>query len=256
MKYFIVGLLIITTYSCSKEPNNNILEKAFIISHVELNNKCKEALKEIIKPYEIEIDSFEIDKALMLDINFDSTFYSKEDLEYNYFFGIMLKPEYYDLIIFNIDLRLGAITTCEMLSDEKLIINNMGYLFTNLKQLGECKEFNIPDSLVAFTSNNKTMFRQKGWTNTMYGKWKPKIYAQYSFKDKRFNSIWKFSPEKLMLLENENQDTLFSDTFDLQGEYLQLIESKFEFEIATQTKSKILIRDLGTDNFITLTRIK
>jgi hypothetical protein len=255
MKQLLIVLFLITLISCNTNRPNKDFEKPFIKSYEELNDDCTNIISEILEPYEFGNDTLIISKTYKLDVIFDSTLYSKEDLLSNYFIGIKFKPDLYELIVLNIDFKIGTITTCQILPNESLIINNMVYLFTDLTNLGKCEGLGIADTLVEYTANRKTMFRHKAWTNTMYGTWKPESSGQRRFKNERFNNLWVFKPEKGFLLININKDTLLVDDIDLQGEYLQLKKSEFEFEIATQSKTKILIRESGTEDFLFLNKI-
>ena len=151
---------------------------------------------------------------------------------------------------------LGAVTTCEIMPNERLIINNYQYLFTSLTELLGCSEFHIPDSLVAHTSSSKTMFRQVVWTNRMYGQWKLDSENKEGFKNEKFNNSWVFSEENNFLLLNSERDTLFVDRFDLKGENLRLVESEKIFQIATYTQNGILIREKGNEDLISLIKSK
>jgi hypothetical protein len=255
MNKILLGFLIIATISCSNQKTGKDLDKPYINSYYELDNKCVELFREILKPYELENDSIRIDKVFRLDLNLDTTLYSAEELTYNYFIGVKLKPDLFHLILFDIDLKYGgAITTCQVYQDNNLIINNYEYLFTNLTELKKCKELNIPDSLFSWTNNSKTMFRQLAWTNKMYGKWQVEAINDTGFINTQFDNIWIFKPEKGFLLENSKNDTLLVDSIDLQGNDLKLIQSGYTFEIATQTKKKILIKEKTSDFYRFLIR--
>ena len=252
MKHIITGIIILTVISCNKQQSIKELDEQFIDSYSELNKECTEVLSEILKPYEIENDTLSIDKAFRLDVKFDSALYSPEELQYNFLIGLKLKPDLYKLIVFDIDFKLGAITRCEILPNESLIINNYQYLFTDLTKLLDCKGLNIPDSLVAYTSTSKTLFRQVVWTNRMYGEWKLGSTNKKGFKSEKFNNSWIFSEENNFLLMNSERDTLLVDRFDLQGENLRLVESEKIFEIVTYTQNGILIREKGDEDLISL----
>ena len=256
IKHIITGIVILTLISCNKQQANKKLDKPFIDSYSELNDECTKVLCEILKPYELENDSLSIDKAFKLDVKFDSILYSPEVLQYNRFIGLKLKPDLYKLIVFDIDLILGAITRCEILPNESLIINNYQYLFTDLTKLLDCRKLNIPDSLFSHTSTSRTVFRQVVWTNSMYGEWKLASENKEGFKCEKFNNAWIFSEENNFLLMNSERDTLLVDRFDLHGENLTLIESENIFKIATYTKNGILIREKGNEELIYLTEPK
>lgn len=182
IKQIIAGFFLIVTISCNNQQIDNDLDRTFINSYTVLNNECVKILSEVLKPFEFENDTIQIDKAFGLDVNMDTTIYSAEELKYNYFVGVKLKPDLYGLIIFDIDLRFGgAITTCQVYRDRNLIINNYEYLFTNLTELKKCKGLNIPDSVLNYTRNTKTMFKQLAWTNRMYGEWQVEILNDTGF---------------------------------------------------------------------------
>lgn len=255
MKLIIVGFLIIVTISCNNQQIDKDLDRTFINSHTELDSGCVKILSEILKPYELENDTIQIDKAFVLDVNMDTTIYSTEELKYNYFVGVKLKPDLYGLIIFDIDLRFGgAITTCQVYQDRNLIINNYEYLFTNLTDLIKCKGLNIPDTMVNYFSNSKTMFRQVAWTTKMYGEWQVEALNDTGFVNTQFDNTWIFKPEKRFILKGSKNDTLLVDSIDLRGNILNLTETGHVFEIATQTKKKILIKEKYADYFRFLIR--
>ena len=244
MRQILSGFLIIATISCSNHRTDKDLDRTFINSYTQLDNECVKILSEILKPYELENDTIQIDNAFGLDLNIDTTLYSAEELKFNYFVGVKLKPDLYDLIIFNIDFRFGgAITTCQVFRDKNLIINNYEYLFTNLSDLKKCKGLNIPDSVFNYISDSKTMFRQLAWTNRMYGEWIVETINDTGFVNTQFNNTWIFRPDKGFLLKDSNDDTLLIDSIDLQGNILNLTQSGQVFEIATQTKKKLLIKE-------------
>lgn len=254
MKRILIGFLIISTISCGNQHTDKDLDRVYINSYTELDSECLKILSEILKPYEFENDSIQIDKAFGLDVKIDTTLYSDEELEYNYFIGVKLKPDLYKLIIFDIDLRIGAITTCQVYHDKNLIINNYEYLFTDLTDLNKCKDLNIPDSLLSYTRDSKTMFRQLAWTNRIYGEWHVEIINDTGFVNTQFNNTWIFKPEKGFLLKDSNDDILLIDSIDLQGNILNLTQLGQVFEIATQTKKKILIKEKDADYYRFLIR--
>lgn len=255
MRQIIAGFIILATISCSNQKSDKDLDRTYIKSYTELDNECVKILSEILKPYELENDTIRIDKAYRLDLNMDTTLYSDEELRYNYFVGVKCKPDLYDLIIFNIDLRSGgAITTCQEFGDKILIINNYEYLFTNLSDLKKCRKLNIPDSVFNHVHNTKTVFRQLAWTNRMYGEWQVETLNDTGFVNPQFDNIWIFKPEKGFLLKDSKNDTLLVDSIDLQGNFLNFTKSGHVFEIATQTKKKLLIKETDADYYRFLTR--
>lgn len=254
MKQIIAVFLVIIAISCSNQQFDKDLDKPFINSFTELEDESVKILSEILKPYEFENDTLQIDKVFGLDVKMDTTLYTSEELEYNYFVGMKLKPDLYGLIVFNIDLKFGAITTCQVYRDENLIVNNYDYLFTDLTDLNNCKGLNIPDTLLNYTRNSKTMFRQLAWTNKMYGKWQVETINDTGFVDTQFDNTWIFKPEKGFILTDSNNDTLLVDSIDLQGNILNLTKSGLVFEIATQTKKKILIKEQDADYYRFLIR--
>ncbi len=255
MKHIFAGFLIIATISCSYHRTDKDLDSRFISSYTQLDNDCVKILSEILKPYELENDTIRIDKAFGLDLKMDTTLYSTEELKFNYFVGVKLKPDLYGLIIFDIDLRFGgAITTCQIYRDKDLIINNYEYLFTNLSDLKKCRGLNIPDSVFNYISDSKTMFRQLAWTNIIYGEWQVEAINDTGFVNSLFDNTWIFKPEKGFLLTDSKNDTLLIDSIDLQGSILSLAESGHAFEIATQTKNKVLIKEKDADYYRFLIR--
>jgi hypothetical protein len=250
MRHILTGLLLIGLLSCNHKQVNKDLDRPFIKSYKELDQNCVNIFISLLKPYESWKDTL-INKVYKLDVFLDSSIYSQDDLRYNYFVGVKLKPDLFDLIIFNIDLKVGAITLCQILPDETLIINNTEYLFTDLTSLRQCGGLNIADSLLKYTSNDKTMFRYIAWTNKLYGKWQLDT-SKKGFENDQFNNMWNFIPDKGFVLTNSRNKSILTDSIDLQGNILKIIKSGYEFEIATLTKKKILIKEKGTDNYIVL----
>ena len=252
MKQIITFFLIIIILSCNNQQIDNDMNRPFIYSYTKLNKESLMILREILRPYELENDTLQIDKAFSLNIKLDTSLYSPEELLYTYFIGVKLKPDLYDLIIFSFNMD-GTISTCEILPDENIIINNNISLDTDLTKLKDIKELDIPDSfsLVRY-AESKIMFRQVAWSSTMYGIWQQDTSNAVRFNDNLFNNCWIFKPEKEFLIVNSENDTLLIDNIDLQGDILYLVESGHVFEIATQTKRKIYIKEQNADNYSVL----
>jgi len=248
MNRVLIGLFLIFAVSCK----NKDLDRPFIRSYDELNKESTGIIRALLNPYEYQNDTLEIDKSYKLDLILDSTIYSTEDFKYSYFIGVKFKPDLYDLQIFNINFEIGAISTCRITPDDKITINNLDYLFTDLSKL-KSLDLNIPDSLFKQSYQKEPTFRHLAWTNTLYGQWE--IESKSKFIDNRFNNFWIFKPEKTLIFLNSSKDTLLVDTFDLQENSLLLQKTKMEFEVATLTKTKILIRETGSKDYIILSKM-
>lgn len=243
MNRIFIGLVLIFVISCK----NKDLDRPFIRSYQELNKESTDIIRTIVKPYEYENDTLRIDKVYKLNLILDSNIYSKEDFEYSYFIGVRFKPDLYDLQIFNINFEFGTISTCRITPNERILVNNLDYLFTDISTLKNCTDLNIPDSLFKQSYPGKPTFHHLGWTNTMYGKWENE--SKIKFTDNRFNNFWILKPEKIIMIIDYHKDTLHVDTFDLQENSLLIKNAKIEFEVATLTKTRIVLREPGSKDF-------
>jgi len=250
-------ILIIPTLlfiGCIDFNSKEISEQTYIETLTKVDNSCKDKLIKIIEPFGYEDEACKISEIYLLDVRLDSNIYKRSELLYKYFIGIEFEPDSCGTSIMVIDTDLGTISTCQLITGDKLIINNLQFLFTDIFQYGELDCFEINESDFPHIKGQKTMFRQVIWTNGLYGSWKPDTIRGDKFGNSIYNHDWLFLKEDRISITNLSQDTLLKDNFVFRGNELKFKKAGKIFEVITMGNDLILLRGKDQKRIIYLTK--
>ena len=247
-------LLLVLLTGCNSAPRNEGLDQPYISSFTELSDECIRELIRVIEPIGFEDDTLSIKNIHLLDVVFDTTLYSSEFLKDMYFIGIELLPNSYEMVILNINLQVGSISSCQILDNDQIVINNMIVYMGDFSSLSVCDCFKDKEKLLDATKTTTGMFRNVIWANAIYGYWKPSLNKEMGFERDMLNGTWKLQEENEVILLDTKFDTILIDTFKLQGDILTFQKSKLSFELATRTNNKLIIRDLNSKRYVQLVK--
>jgi len=253
----ILIILIIPTLlfiGCIDFNSKEISKQSYIETYTKVDNSCKEKLIKIIEPFGYEDETCKISEIYLLDVRLDSNIYERSQLLYKYFLGIEFEPDSCGTSILVIDTELGTISPCQTITGDKLIINNLWFLFTDIFQYGELDCIEIDESDFPHIIGQKTMFRQVIWTNGLYGSWKPDTIRGDRFENSIYNHDWLFLKEDIISITDLSQDTLLKDNFIFQGNDIEFKKTGERFEVITMGNDLILLRGKDQNRIIYLTK--